>query len=89
MSKEFTVSVEKGNWAVIITVVILGVIILLLSVIYLIKPTSIAKEVFEDVVINTWLPIFNILIVAVLGWVFGKPLANSLAERIRSGKFPN
>jgi hypothetical protein len=83
MSNEFTVSVENGIGWVARSTAVLGVAILLLTLIYLGKPGLIAKEVFEDVVVNTWLPIFNTLIVAVLGWVFGKPLVNSLAQRIK------
>jgi len=89
MSKEFTVAVEKGIWGVVIGAVILGGLIILLSLGYLFAKLTITKDVFEDVVINTWLPIFNTLIAAVIGWVFGKPLVNSLAERIKGAKLPN
>jgi hypothetical protein len=86
MSNEFTVSVESGIKWVARSAVILGVIILGLSVLYLFRnqQLTIAKEVFEDVVIKTLLPIFNTLIVAFLGWLFGKPVVNSLAELIRN-----
>jgi hypothetical protein len=85
MSNVFTVFVERGIKSVAISAAVLGGIILVLSYLYLFAhgQLAIAKEAFEDVVIKTLLPIFNTLIVAVLGWVFGKPIVNALAERIK------
>jgi hypothetical protein len=85
----------KGTTAFSVITGVLGAIILALSLYYFFSFSSLsggvfdkekaaaARELFEVVVTRTLLPIFNLLIAAILTWVFGKPLFESLAERIR------
>jgi hypothetical protein len=77
---------------------VLGGVIISLSLYYFFSSAAIsggaldkdraaaAKEIFDDVVLKTLVPIFNTLIAAILAWVFGKPLVASLAERLRPSK---
>ena len=71
----------------------LGVLVVVLSVYHFFSPgaghdgfdkerAAAAKEIFEDVVIKTLVPIFNTLIASMLAWIFGKPMVNSFAQRI-------
>jgi hypothetical protein len=87
---------EKGATTIAIITGALGAIIIGLSLYYFFSISSLCGGVFDKdkaaaanalfgaVVTNTLLPIFNTLIVAVLAWVFGKPLFEALAERIRT-----
>ena len=43
-----------------------------------------AHTIYDDVVVHTLLPLFSYLIGTVLTWIFGKPLVEALAERLRS-----
>jgi hypothetical protein len=88
-------SMTRGTKSVAIVTAILGALIAALSLYYFFSSAAIsggvidkdraaaAKEIFDDVVIKTLVPIFNTLIAAILAWVFGKPLVASLAERLR------
>ena len=89
----------KGTQVVVAIAAILGALIAALSIYYFLVPRSrrcafdkdrvaAAKDIFEDVVIKTLLPTFNTLIASILAWVFGKPIVESLAQRIRSSKAP-
>jgi hypothetical protein len=91
-------SMTRGTKSVAIVTAILGALIAALSLYYFFSSAAIsggvidkdraaaAKEIFDDVVIKTLVPIFNTLIAAILAWVFGKPLVASLAERLRPSK---
>jgi hypothetical protein len=75
-------TLSTGTQLVVAITTILGGIIVALSLYYFFVTNSVAKDVFEDVVVQTLLPIFNTLIMAVLTWVFGKPIVAALAQRI-------
>jgi hypothetical protein len=90
----------RGTQVVVATTAILGALIAALSIYYFFWSPAVgagafdkdrvaaAKDIFEDVVIKTLLPTFNTLIASILAWVFGKPIVESLAQRIRSSKAP-
>ena len=92
------ISMTTGSRTVALITAVLGGVIMSLSLYYFFSSAAIsggtldknradaAKEVFDDVVVKTFVPIFNTLIAAILAWVFGKPLVASLAERLRLGK---
>jgi hypothetical protein len=85
----------KGTTTFSVITAVLGGIIVALSLYYFFSFSTLsggvfdkekaaaARDLFEIVVTRTLLPIFNVLIAAILTWVFGKPLFESLAERIR------
>jgi hypothetical protein len=84
---------QKGATTIAIITGALGAIIVGLSLYYFFSLPSLcgneakaalANELFGAVVTKTLLPIFNTLIGAILAWVFGKPLFEALAERIRT-----
>ena len=87
---------KKGATTIAVITGALGAIIVGLSLYYFFSlPTlcggvfdkdkaAAASDLFGMVVTKTLLPIFNTLIGAVLAWVFGKPLFEALAERIRT-----
>jgi uncharacterized membrane protein len=83
----------KGATTIAIITGALGAIIVGLSLYYFfsISPlcgdkekAALANDLFGMVVTKTLVPIFNTLIAAVLAWVFGKPLFEALAERIKT-----
>ena len=82
--RRFGVQVQSGTKLVIIATVVLGLLTIWLSLdyFYSLLHVAIAKDVFEAVVANVLLPMFKILVSAVLGWVFGAPVVNSIAKRI-------
>lgn len=80
----------KGATIVAAITGVLGAVIVGLSLYYFFSHSSPCSgaaapiDLFGAVVTNTLLPIFNSLIAAVLAWVFGKPLFEALAQRIRT-----
>jgi len=84
---------KKGATAIAIITGALGAIIVGLSLYYFFSLSSLcgdkekaalANDLFALVVTKTLVPIFDTLIGAILTWVFGKPLFEALAERIRT-----
>jgi hypothetical protein len=88
-------STKPGTKAVIYLTVGLGILIILQSLDYFFLSLAInggtlaparvaaAKDVFDTVVINALLSMFKIPVTsAALGWVFGKPLVASIAQRM-------
>lgn len=84
---------QKGAITIAVITGALGVIIVGLSLYYFFSLPSLcgnedkaalANDLFETVVTKTLVPIFNTLLATILTWVFGKPLFEALAERIRT-----
>lgn len=84
---------QKGATTIAVITGALGAIIVGLSLYYFFSIPSfcgdkdkaaLANDLFGIVVTKTLVPMFNTLIGAILTWVFGKPLFEAFAERIRT-----
>jgi hypothetical protein len=79
----FVVNIKKETKVVIGITLCLGLFMIWLCVDYFFfDRTAATKDAFDAVVVNVLLPVFKILVAAVLGYVFGTPVANALAKRI-------
>jgi hypothetical protein len=82
------VEIKKETKVVIGITLCLGLFIIWLCVDYFFfERAATTKDAFDAVVVNVLLPVFKILVAAVLGYVFGTPLVNSIAKRI-ANQFP-